>query len=155
MRLLLVGGLLTTLVSVSGAHASETTARGCDAMVGVWEYIAPSAPGHAIIARQGGKYLGIFVNTLPEPYAGQTTARTGGNETQASSYSVAGAWEYTCEASSDKLRLTLRWLYSSYQPQDVGSEAILEVELAGGQARWWFIGADGKRGTMGAGRLLR
>jgi hypothetical protein len=124
-------------------------------MVGVWEYLPPSAPGHAIIAKQGSRYLGIFVNTLSEPYAGQTKTRTDGKQTQGDSYSVAGAWEYACEASSDKLRLTLRWLYSSYQPQDVGSEAILEVELVGGQARWWFIGADGKRGTMGAGRLLR
>ena len=155
MRLLLVGGLLTTLVSVSGAHAGETKAPGCDAMVGVWEYIEPSAPGHAIIAKQGSKYLGIFVNTLPEPYAGPTKTGTGGEKSQANSYSVAGAWEYTCEATSDKLRLTLRWLYSSYQPQDVGSEIILEVELAGSEAKWWFIGADGKRGTMGAGRLLR
>jgi hypothetical protein len=155
MRLLLAVGLLAMLVCVGRAHAGETKAPGCDAMVGVWQYVEPSAPGHAIIAKQGTKYLGIFVNTLPEPYTGQTTTRTNSQNPQAGSYAVAGAWEYTCEAASDKLRLTLRWLYSSYQPQDVGSEAILEVELTGSQAKWWFIGADGKRGTMGAGRLLR
>ena len=154
MRLHLATGLLTTLVCGSGAHASETTTPRCDAMVGVWEYIAPSAPGHAIVAKQGSKYLGIFVNTLPEPYAGQTKTRTG-DAKQADSYAVAGAWEYACEATGGKLRLTLRWLYSSYQPQDVGSEVILEVEVAGSQAKSWFIGADGKRGTMGAARLLK
>ncbi|HEU0007891.1 MAG TPA: hypothetical protein VFS12_18030 [Terriglobia bacterium] len=155
MRLHLAGALLTTLVCVGRAHAGETKAPSCDAMVGVWEYVEPSAPGHAIVARQGSKYLGIFVNTLPEPYTGQTTTRTGGGKAQANSYAVAGAWEYTCEAASDKLRLTLRWLYSSYQPQDLGSEAVLEVELRDRQAKWWFIGADGKRGAMGAGQLLR
>jgi hypothetical protein len=155
MRLHLAGALLTTLVGVGRAQVGETKSPRCDAMVGVWEYVEPSAPGHAIIAKQGSKYLGIFVNTLSEPYSGQATARTGGQKAQANSYSVAGAWEYTCEAASDKLRLTLRWLYSSYQPQDVGSEVVLEVELTGSQAKWWYIGADGKRGTMGAGRLLR
>ena len=155
MRLLVIVGFVTTLVCVGRAHAGETNAPGCDAMVGVWQYVEPSAPGHAIIAKQGTKYLGIFVNTLPEPYTRQTTTRPSSQNAQADSYAVAGAWEYTCEAASGKLRLTLRWLYSSYQPQDVGSEAILEVELTGSQAKWWFIGADGKRGTMGAGRLLR
>ena len=143
MRLHLAGLLLTTLACVSRAQVGETKSPGCDAMVGVWEYVEPSAPGHAIIAKQGSKYLGIFVNTLR------------GQKAQANLDSVAGAWEYTCAAASDKLRLTLRWLYSSYQPQDVGSEVVLEVELTGKRAKWWYIGADGKRGAMGAGRLLR
>jgi hypothetical protein len=124
-------------------------------MVGVWEYVEPSAPGHAIIAKQGSKYLGIFVNTLPEPYSEQTATRATGPRTRADSYSVAGAWEYTCEARSDKLRLTLRWLYSSYRPQDVGSDLSLEVEVAARAAKWWSIRPDGKRGPMGAGRLIR
>ena len=97
-------------------------------MVGVWEYVEPSAPGHAIIAKQGSKYLGIFVNTLPEPYTEQTKVRAGADRTSsppANLYSVAGAWEYSCTATSDKLRLTLSWLYSSYRPQDVGSQVVL------------------------------
>lgn len=157
MRLLLAGGLLMTLACATQAHAGETKAAGCDAMVGVWEYVPPSAPGHAIIARQGSKYLGIFVNTLPEPYSEQTRGRDAWEtaEPNRNLYSVAGAWEYTCEAASNKLRLRLHWLYSSYRPQDVGSEAVFEVEPAGSQAKWWFIGPDGKRGTMGAGRLLK
>jgi hypothetical protein len=126
-------------------------------MVGVWEYVPPSAPGHAIIARQGTKYLGIFVNTLPEPHSEQPKAQAGSEKAELSpnAYSVAGAWEYTCEVAPGKLRLVLHWLYSSYRPQDVGSEATLEVELLGSEAKWWFIGPDGKRGTMGAGRLLK
>jgi hypothetical protein len=155
MRLFLVGGLLMTLGGGGGAPAGETKSPACDAMVGVWEYLAPSAPGNAIIARQGSRYLGIFVNTLPEPYPGETKTPPASLKGQATAYSVAGAWEYTCEPTGDKLRLKLRWLYSSYQPQDVGSEVVLEVEQAGDQAKWWFIGADGKRGAMGAGRLPR
>ena len=134
MRLLLVGGVLTAVVWAGGAYAAETKANGCDAMVGVWEYLPPSAPGHSIIVKQDGKYLGVFAHTLP---------------------AAAGAWEYTCEGSANQLRLSLRWLYSSFQPQLVGSEATLEVELAGDQAKWWAIGADGKRGEIGAGRLLK
>lgn len=68
MRLHLVTGLLTLFVCALRADASQTNAPGCDAMVGVWQYVEPSAPGHAIIARQGSKYLGIFVHPLSEPY---------------------------------------------------------------------------------------
>ena len=153
MRLLLAG-LVTTLVCVSGAQAGQTKALGCDAMVGVWEYVEPSAPGHAIIAKQGSKYLGIFVNTLPEPYDERAKPRPR-EKGQADSFAVGGAWEYSCEAVAGKLRLTHRWLYSSYRPQDVGSEFTIEVEMADSQAKWWFIGADGKLGLMGAGRLLK
>lgn len=157
MRLSLAGGLSMALVCGSEAHAVETKAAGCDAMVGVWEYVPPSAPGNAIIAKQGSKYFGIFVNTLPEPYSEQTRPRDASEKAGASSdlYSVAGAWEYTCAAALGTLRIRLHWLYSSYRPQDVGTEAVLEVELADRQAKWWFIGPDGKRGSMGAGRLLR
>jgi hypothetical protein len=153
MRLHLVTGLLT-LVCASGAHASQTNAPGCDAMIGVWEYVEPSAPGHAIVAKQGSKYLGIFVNTLPEPYNERAKPRTR-EKGQVDLYAAAGAWEYACEAVDGKLRLTHRWLYSSYRPQDVGAEFIIEIEMAGSQAKWWFIGADGKRGIMGAGRLIK
>lgn len=156
MRSLSAGGLLIVLACATQAHAGGTNTTGCDAMVGVWEYVPPSAPGHAIIARQGDKYLGIFVNTLPEPYSEHPKARVA--QAQATpkpdSYSVAGAWEYTCDAAPGTLRLSLRWLYSSYRAQDVGSEVVLEVELAGSQAKWWYIGPDGKRAAMGAGRLI-
>jgi hypothetical protein len=149
MRLLLVGGVLTSVVWTGGAYAAETKATGCDAMVGVWEYLPPSAPGHAIIAKQDGKYLGVFAHNLPAPETAGTKASAAGPR------AAAGAWEFTCEGSAGELRMRLRWLYSSFRPQDVGSEATLEVEVDGSQARWWSIGADGKRGAMGAGRLLK
>jgi hypothetical protein len=157
MRLRLAGGLSIALACAAQTHAGETKTADCDGMVGVWEYVPPSAPGHAVIARQGGKYLGIFVNTLPEPYTEQTETRKAQEkaEPRPDSYSVAGAWEYTCDATPDKLRLTLHWLYSSYRPQDVGSEVVLEVERAGNQATWWYIRPDGQRGPMGAGRLVK
>jgi hypothetical protein len=157
MRLLLAGSLVLVLACHSEAEAADAKRVGCDAMVGVWQYVPPSAPGHAIIARQGSKYLGIFVNTLSAPYSEQATTRDSAGQASPSpdAYSVAGAWEYTCEAAPGKLRLGLHWLYSSYRPQDVGTQAVLEVELQDGQANWWFIGPDGKRGAMGAGRLLQ
>ena len=156
MRLLLTAGLLTMLVGAD-AHAAENKTPSCDAMVGVWEYLPPSAAGHAVIARQGSKYLGIFVNTLPEPYGEQARARVAPEQSPAKpdAYSLAGAWEYACDAAPGMLRLRLHWLYSSFRPQDVGSEVELEVELAGKEAKWWYIGPDGRRGAMGAGRLLR
>jgi hypothetical protein len=72
----LVIGPLTILVCASGAGASQTNAPGCDAMVGIWEYAEPPAPGHAITAKQGAKYLGITLHTRPEPYSEQTKPRT-------------------------------------------------------------------------------
>jgi hypothetical protein len=157
MRLLSAAGLLIFTACATQTHAAEANAVGCDAMVGVWKYVPPSAPGHAIIAKQADKYLGIFVNTLPEPYSEHAKPRDAQpkDEPQPDSYSVAGVWEYTCEAAPDKLRLTLRWLYSSYRPQDVGTQVVLEVEIAGPDARWWYLGPDGKRGSMGAGHLLK
>jgi hypothetical protein len=156
MRAILAGGLLMALACAPEAYASGADASDCDRMVGVWEYVPPSAPGHAVIARQGSRYLGIFVNTLPEPYSEQAPSRDAGQKAGASpdQYSVAGVWEYTCDVAPGGLRVRLHWLYSSYRPQDVGTDAVLEVEVAGSQAKWWFLGPDGKRGTMGAGRLL-
>jgi hypothetical protein len=157
MRLLLASALLMALTSATEAPDGKPNEPGCEAMVGVWEYVPPSAPGHAVIARQGTKYLGIFINTLAQSSGEQPkTPGTGTKlETTPHAYSVAGAWEYTCEATPSRLRLQLHWLYSSYRPQDVGSEVALEVERAGNQAKWWYIGPDGKRAAMGAGRLLR
>jgi hypothetical protein len=155
VKLLFIGGALTAATCTAGVQPAETKANGCDAMVGVWEYLEPSAPGHAIIAKQGSKYLGVFINTLPAPDAPRTRPSADAKKGSAHPTSVAGAWEYTCEASAGKARLKLRWLYSSFGPQDVGSEATIDVELDGSQAKWWWIEADGKRGTMGAGRLLK
>jgi hypothetical protein len=156
MRAILARGLLMALACAPEVYASGADASGCDGMVGVWEYLPPSAPGHVIIARQGSKYLGIFVNTLPEPYGEPARSRDAGQKAGArpDQYSVAGVWEYTCGVAPGMLRVRLHWLYSSYRPQDVGTEALFEFEVAGRQAKWWLVGPDGKRGPMGAGRLL-
>jgi hypothetical protein len=158
MRTLLAGGLLMVLASASQAHAGQATASPCDGVVGVWEYVPPSAPGNAIVAKQGSKYLGVFLHPLPTPYSEQTrprdaTEKAGGGPDL---YCVAGAWELTCEAESGAPRLRLHWLYSSFRPQDVGTEVVFELERAGSEGKWWNIGPDGKRGALlGAGRLIK
>jgi hypothetical protein len=71
-------------------------------------------------------------------------------------YSVAGAWELTCEAEAGTPRFRLQWLYSSFRPQDVGTEVVFEFERSGSEGKWWSIGPDGKRDRlMGAGRLIK
>jgi hypothetical protein len=155
MRLVLAGEVLAAVVWAAGVQAAETKPSACDAMVGVWEYLPPSAPGLAVIGKVQSKYVGVFYNARRTPDAPTTEPSTDTEKAALDSRSGAGAWEYTCEASADKLRLKLRWLYSSFAPQLVGSEATLEVEQDRNQAKWWFIGADGKRGAMGAGRLLK
>ena len=153
MRPLLVAGLWTVLACAPQPGAAEADAPRCDGIVGVWEYVPPSAPGTAIIARQGTNYLGVSLHSLSEPYSEQTRPRdaSGGPAL----YSVAGAWELTCESAPGAARLRLHWLYSSFRPQDVGTEVVFELERAGREAKWWYIGPDGKRGTMGASRLIK
>jgi hypothetical protein len=158
MRALLAGGLLLFLACAPRIHAGEPDASPCDGIVGVWEYVPPSAPGHAIVAKQGAKYLGVFLHPLPEPYSEQPRPRDASEKAGSGPalYSVAGAWELTCEAGSGPARFRLHWLYSSFRPQDVGTEVVLELERVDSQAKWWSIGPDGKRGAlMGAGRLTK
>jgi hypothetical protein len=50
----------------------------------------------------------------------------------------------------------LRWLYSSFRPQDVGTEVAFELERVGSEGKRWSIGPEGRRGTLlGAGRLIK
>ena len=157
MRLLLAGGLVMVLACATEAHGGETKAPDCDAMVGVWQYVPPSAPGNAIVAKQGSKYLGVFLHPLPKPYSEQTPTRDAAEKAGGGQdlYSVAGAWELTCESAPGAARLRLHWLYSSFRPQDVGTEVVFELERAGREAKWWYIGPDGKRGKMGTSRLIK
>ena len=157
MRVLLAAGLLV-LACAPQAYADQADASTCDGIVGVWEYVPPSAPGHAIVAKQGSKYLGVFLHPLPEPYSEQTPTRGTADKARGGpdSYSVAGAWELTCEAEAGTARFRLRWLYSSFRPQDVGTEVDFELERVGSEGRWWSIGPEGKRGKLlGAGRLIK
>ena len=154
VRLLLAGTVLAAVAWAAGVQVAETKPSACDAMVGVWEYLPPSAPGLAVIGKVQSKYIGVFYNALPSD-SPRTEPSTDAEKAILYSRGGAGAWEYTCETSAGKLRLKLRWLFSSYSPQLVGSEATVELEQDGSEAKWWFIGADGKRGAMGAGRLLK
>jgi hypothetical protein len=154
MRLLLAGIVLAAVARAAGVQAAETKPSACDAMVGVWEYLPPSAPGHAVVGKVQSKYIGVFYNTL----ASDTPRKEPSTDAEKAllySRGGAGAWEYTCEESVGKLHLEFRWLFSSYSPQLVGSEFTAELEQDGNEAKWWFIGPDGKRGAMGAGRLLK
>ena len=155
MGLVLAGGVLAAVAWAAGGQAAEPKSSACDAMVGVWEYLPPSAPGHAVIGKVESKYVGVFYNTVPASDAPRTAPSTDAEKAILYSRGGAGAWEYTCEASAGKLRLKLRWLFSSYSPELVGSEATLEVEPDGNAAKWWSIGPNGERGAMGAGRLLK
>jgi hypothetical protein len=47
-----------------------------------------------------------------------------------------------------------RWDYS-LNPADVGKDYTADFEVQGDTMRWWFIGADGKRGEMDSARRLR
>jgi hypothetical protein len=50
----------------------------------------------------------------------------------------------------------MHWLYSSFRPQDVGTEVVFEFERAGSEGKWWLIRPDGKRDKLlGAGRLIK
>ena len=155
MGLVLARGVLAAVAWAAGVQAAEPKVSACDAMVGVWEYLPPSAPGHAVIGKVESKYVGVFYNTVPASDAPRIAPSTDVEKAILYSRGGAGAWEYTCEASAGKLRLKLRWLFSSYSPELVGSEATLEVEPDGNAAKWWPIGPNGERGAMGAGRLLK
>lgn len=155
MRLVLAGQVLAAVACAAGVRAAQTKPNACDAMVGVWEYLPPSAPGHAVIGKVQSKYVGVFYNHLPASEKPRTEPSTDVEKAILYSRGGAGAWEYTCEASAGKLRLKYRWLFSSYSPQLVGSEFTVELEQDGNEARWWLIDANGARGAMGAGRLLK
>jgi len=155
MKRVLAGEVLAALAWASGVQAAEGKQSACDAMVGVWEYLPPSAPGHAVIGKARSKYIGVFYNTVPASDAPRTAPSTDAEKAILYSRGGAGAWEYTCEASAGKLRLKLRWLFSSYAPERVGSETTIEVEPDGDTAKWWFIEPSGARGAVGAGRRLK
>jgi hypothetical protein len=144
----------TAVLQAVGVQAANTQRSTCDAMVGVWEYLQPSAPGLAVIAKVGPKYVGVFFNSLRAPDVPSTEPSTDAEKAAIYSKSAAGVWEHTCEGSAGKARLKLRWLYS-LRPPPVGPEATLDWEQEGNEAKWWWLGTDGKRGAMGAGRLLK
>jgi hypothetical protein len=152
MKLVLAVEVLAAVAWAVGAQAAQTKPSACDAMVGVWEYLPPSAPGHVVIGKVQTKYVGVFYNTVPASDTPRTAPSTDAEKAILYSRGGAGAWEYTCEALAGKLRLKYRWLFCSYSPQLVGSEFTTELEQDGNEAKWWFIEPNGARGAMGAGR---
>jgi hypothetical protein len=122
-------------------------------MTGVWEYVAPSWPGRAILARQGSKCTGVWF--AQDPNAPKAAATTEAERAAAYAAFGGGAWDYTCERlDAGTLRCTLRTLFAKV-PSEVGSEATLEMTLDGDNAKWSFIDQDGKRVNPGASRRLR
>ena len=125
MGLVLAGGLLAAVVSAGGVQAAEPNSSACDAFVGAWEYLPPSAPGHSVIGKAGSKYVDVFYNTVPASDAPKIAPSTDAGKAILYSRGGAGAFEYTCEASAGKLRLKARWLFSSFSPELVGSRSSL------------------------------
>ena len=53
MGLVLAGGLLAAVAWAAGVQAAEPKSSACDAFVGAWEYLPPSAPGYSVIGKAG------------------------------------------------------------------------------------------------------
>jgi hypothetical protein len=143
---------LLLIALASPALAADATAESCWGTAGVWEYVAPSWPGRAILARQGNKCVGVWF--ARDPKAAATDPTTDAEKAVAYSASGGGAWEFTCERQGRLLRCKNRTLFSKL-PSEVGSEATLEVEMDGDNLKWWFLDREGKRGSEGAARRLR
>jgi hypothetical protein len=143
---------LLLIALASPALGADATAENCWGIAGVWEYVAPSWPGHAIVARQGNKCVGVwFARDLK---ASATDATTDAEKAGAYSAMGGGAWDFTCESKGPLLRCKNRTL-SSKRPSEIGSEAPLEAQMDGDNLKWWFLDRDGKRGDPGAARRLQ
>jgi hypothetical protein len=138
------------------AQAEEKKNVDCDSLVGVWEYVAPSRPGRAILSRQGTKYTGVAIQTWRDAKAAPANAPSTDTE-KALAYTTgsAVAYEYKCEGSGGKFRWTARNLFA-IRPNEAGLEWAVDMESDGETAKWWSIGPDGKRSSQsGAARRLR
>jgi hypothetical protein len=134
------------LFSSKSQAVAQTPTGGCDTLVGAWEYVEPSSPGRAIIARTGAKYLLVYVAAPQQPTASTPTA---------SSIENAGAVEFSCEGNGGKYRWTrMLWTYELVPAADGGMDT-LDMEVQGDNARWWFLDAEGKRGPMGAAKRMK
>ena len=134
--------------------AADTAGAGCDSLTGVWEYVAPSPPGRAVIAKLGKSYTFAFIQTPRS--SGVASAAPATESEKAAAYSAAGAAasEYSCEGSNGKYRWQIRVLYS-LRPEEVGSTSTLEMEVTGDTATWWFLDSAGKRGAPGSARHVK
>ncbi len=134
--------------------AADKPSAGCDSLTGVWDYVAPSPPGRAVIAKLGSKYTFAFVQTPRQAAAGAAAPTTDPEKAAAYSASAAAASDYSCEGSNGKYRWQMRTVYS-LRPEEVGSAMTLEMEVQGDTATWWFLDSGGKRGAPGSARHLK
>ena len=135
--------------------AGPPTPGSCDALLGVWEYKEP-ARGRAIITKLGDKYTMVYFQLTGRqmgPAGPATGAPTEAEKAAAYDALSGGASEYGCEGSGGKLRWKGRTLYSA--KPETGPAWTLDMELAGDDARWWFLGSDGTRGPMGEARRVK
>jgi hypothetical protein len=126
MRYPLLLSLLLATSAGSGASAAPVP-NSCDKYLGAWEYVSPSPPGRSVISKYGDKYAIVWI--------------TG---------SEAAAADVTCGPTRDRFHIVY-----SVDPSAVGSDFELETEATADGIKWWVIGADGKRGEMGAARRLK
>jgi hypothetical protein len=146
-------GILLLAFAAPALAAEAPAADNCWSLTGVWEYVAPSWPGRAILARQGSKCIGVWF--ARDPKAPATDPKTDAEKAAAFGTSGGGAWEYTCTApEGGVLRCKNRTLFS-VRPSEVGSEVTLEAVADGDNLKWWFLDREGKRGAPGAARRLR
>jgi len=149
MRFSLLVLLFLAMQSSSSVMAAEASRKRCDTFVGVWEYVEPSRPGRAVIAKQGDKYTAVWVST--ETDRKPTEPLTDAEKAQAYSTAGAAAADMTCGPTREKWRI-----FYSLRPQEVGAEFETEIESdRNGVLRWWFVRPDGTRGDKGAARRLK
>lgn len=147
MRFTRIVAVVLGSVWMSAVPPVEAQQLGCDSLVGVWDYAEPSPPGRGILARLGNKYTLVYFQTAKAAAAQQSGSTAG------SSF-FGGVYEYTCQGSNGKYQWKMRALHSQ-TPEDVGREQTLDMEVQGDIAKWWFIGADGKRGNPGAAKRAK
>jgi len=145
MRLRISGLFVLGLVWLCGVSSVEGQSSGCDALIGAWDYVEPSPSGRAVIAKLSNKYTLVFFQSVTPAASAPSGSAVSSN---------GGVSEYTCEGSSGKYRWKMRTLHSP-RPQEIGAESTLEMELQGDSAKWWFIGADGKRNNPGAAKRAK
>ena len=154
MRLSAVVLAVLSWTSPVALWAVDKPSAGCDSLIGVWDYVAPSPPGRSVIAKLGTRYTFAFIHTPRQAAVAAAAPATDAEKAAAYSASGAGALEYTCEGSDGKYRWRLRVLHS-LRPEEVGSEMALEMEVQGDTATWWFLDSAGKRGAPGSARHVK
>ena len=138
---------LVALAVPAGAPSAAKSKAGCEATLGLWE---PTSgwPGRFVGSREGTKY--VFVGLRSRPDRKTTEPTTDAEKAAAYATTIAGVWEYSCNGSRMKLNPVF-----ALNPADIGRELAADFEIEGDTMRWWFIGADGKRGELETARRVK